>query len=98
MLEKLIENGKYIIINDEETMATAKSKFISNHKIRYSTAISIYDRTNNILGFVLAEFDHGYVKAQVDAESAELKKFADKISPLLSFSEYADLTIRNTSI
>ena len=98
MFEKLMENGKYVIMNDEETMNTARAKFISANKIRYSIAVAIYDHSNNILGFVLAEFDHPYSKNLFDIESIDLKTFADKIAPLLSFSEYADLTLQNTTI
>lgn len=98
MFEKLMENGKYIIMNDEETMASSRSKFISATKIRYSIASAIYDHSNNILGFILAEFDHPYDKNTSDVETVDLKAFADKIAPLLSFSEYADLTLQNTTI
>ena len=94
MYEKLIENGRYVVMNDPETMQTSRSQFISAVKIRYSQAIGIYDSSNNILGFILAEFDHAYIKSTSDTEYAILKDFAKKVSPILSFSEYADLTLR----
>lgn len=94
MYEKLIENGKYIIMNNTETMQTSRQQFISAAKIRYSQAIAIYDSSNNILGFVLAEFDHAYNKTISDTETTILKEFSKKISPILSFSEYADLTLK----
>ena len=97
MYEKLIENGRYVIINNPETMQTSRSQFISASKIHYSQAIGIYDSSNNILGFVLAEFDHSYTKAVSDSEYAVLKDFSKKISPILSFSEYADLTLKANS-
>lgn len=96
MFEKLTEHGKYIIINDDETMNSARGKFISAAKIRYAIATAIYDNSNRILGFILAEFDHNYTKNISDAEFNELKKLSDKIAPILSFSEYADLTLQNT--
>lgn len=94
MYDKLIENGRYVVMNDEKTMQTSRAQFISASKIRYSQAIGIYDSSNNILGFVLAEFDHAYNKAASDTEYAVLKDFTKKISPILSFSEYADLTLK----
>ena len=95
MINKLIENGKYIIINDSDVAQTNKAKFISNYRIRYVILTCLYDNNNNILGFVLGEFDHAYNKAISDKETEELKIFATKISPLLSFSEYAEVTLRN---
>ena len=93
MIENLVDNGKYIVMNDEETMQTARSQFISSSKIRYSYMVSIYDYTNNMLGFVLAEYDHVYTKNESDKEYAALKELADKIAPILSFSEYSKLTL-----
>jgi hypothetical protein len=97
MLDKLIENGKYLIMNDEETMQTARSQFISSSKIKYSYAVSIYDTSNNILGFVLAEFDHIYTKNTSEEEYEALKNFCARISPILSFTEYADMTVKASS-
>ena len=93
MIENLVDNGKYIVMNDEETMQTARSQFISSQKIRYSYMVSIYDYTNNMLGFVLAEYDHVYTKNESDKEYAALRELADKIAPILSFSEYSKLTL-----
>ena len=95
MFEKLIENGKYIIMNDAETANSSRSQFLSSPKVHYSYAVSIYDNSNNILGFVLAEFDRAYNKHESDEEYAILKEFADKIGPILSFTEYTDLTLED---
>lgn len=93
MLEKLIENGRYIVMNDDETMATARAQFISTSKIRYSQQVSVYDGSNNMLGFVLGEYDHVYNKNTSDMEYEILSKFAKKISPILSYSDYSSLTL-----
>ena len=99
MFDKLMANGKYIIINNDETMGTPKAKFISNpKKIRYSIAVCIYDNSNNVLGFVLSEYDHAYTKAECDAECDKLLEFSKKIAPILSFSEYADTALKNTDV
>ena len=95
MINKLIENGRYVIMNDEQTMQTARAQFISASKIRYSQAISIFDTNNNILGFILAEFDHTYTKQLSDEEYSKIKELCIKIAPILSFSNYADLTLNN---
>ena len=96
MDDKLIENGRYVVMNDTKTMQTSRAQFISASKIRYSQAVGIYDSSNNILGFVLAEFDHAYNKTTSDTEYGIIKEFTKKISPILSFSEYADLTLKTT--
>jgi len=88
MLEKLIENGRYLIINDEETMLTARSQFISHSKIQYSQAVAIYDNSNNIIGFILGEYDSIYTKENSDIEYKDLKMLAQKISPILTISDY----------
>ena len=98
MFDKLVSTGRYIIMNDEETMQTERSKFISNSKIRYSLAVCIYDNSNNILGFILSEYDHAYTKQVSDAEYKKLFEFAKKIAPVLSFSEYADTALKNTDM
>ena len=95
MIEKLVDGGRYLVMNDEETSHTARRQFLSAAKIRYTQLVSIYDTSNNILGFILAEFDHAYAKAVADAEFKSLKELATKISPILSFSEYAELTLQN---
>ena len=89
----LIDNGKYIIINNESITDAQKEKFISNDRVRYSIAVCIYDNNNNTLGFVLAEFNHPYTKELSDKETGYLYEFAEKIAPLLSFSEYANIAV-----
>lgn len=89
----LIDNGKYIIINNESITDVQKEKFISNDRVRYSIAVCIYDNNNNTLGFVLAEFNHPYTKELSDKETGYLYEFAEKIAPLLSFSEYANIAV-----
>ena len=93
MLVKLMDNGRYVIMNDEETMQSARSQFISASKILYSQAVSIFDSNNNILGFVLAEFDHSYNKLTADDEYKALKKLSIKIAPILAFSDYVNINI-----
>ena len=98
MYEKLISNGKYLILNDEETMMSARRQFISAKKIHYSYAVTVYDTNNNLLGFILAEYDHTYNKIVSDREYDELARLSAKISPILSFSDYAEIALNNENI
>ena len=91
MLVKLMENGRYVIMNDEETMQSARSQFISAPKVMYSQAVSIFDSNNNILGFILSEYDHSYNKPTADDEYKAIRKLTVKISPILAFSDYINL-------
>ena len=93
MYNKLLETGRYIIINDEETMNTAKSHFISSPKVLYSQAVCIYDADNNVIGFILAEFDHVYSKLLADTEYESLQTMSKNLVPLFSYTNYANLTI-----
>ncbi len=90
---ELISNGKYIIINNDSITDVQKEKFISNDRVRYSIAVCIYDNNNNTLGFILAEFNHPYTKELSDKETGYLYEFAEKIAPLLSYSEYANIVV-----
>lgn len=98
MLVKLMENGRYVVMNDDETMQSARSQFISAPKIMYSQAVSIFDSNNNILGFILSEYDHSYNKPTADDEYKAIRKLSNKISPILAFSDYVNLnTIEENS-
>ena len=94
MIAKLIDNGRYLIINDEETMLTARSQFISHPKIQYSQAVAIYDTSNNIIGFILGEYDSIYTKENSDIEYNDLKALAQKISPILTISDYSKIAAK----
>lgn len=93
MLDKLIENGRYIIMNDDDIVNSNQRVFVSGSKIKYSQAVSIFDYSNNILGFVLAEMDHGYDREQALKEKEEIDIFVNQLVPILSFSEYMNTAI-----
>lgn len=95
MCDVLFSSGRYIIHNDESTMSTAKSQFISSNKIQYSQAVCLYDADNNIIGFVLAEFDHSYLKKTCDEEYERLKSLSNELAPIFSYSDYANLTLKD---
>lgn len=95
MYDVLFSSGRYIIHNDEPTMNTAKSQFISSNKIEYSQAICLYDANNNVIGFVLAEFDHSYLKKTGDEEYEKLKKLSTEFAPIFYYSDYTNLTIKD---
>lgn len=91
MMVKLVNNNRYIIINNEDIENSNHKVFISADKVKYAQLIALYDLSNNLLGFVIAEMDHEYSKEVVDKEREELDDLADKISPVLSYSDYANI-------
>ena len=95
MYNELLENGKYTIINTPEVMQTSQSQFLSSSKIRYSQAVCIYDSTNIVLGFILGEFDHPWDVQQAAEEYDKICSLCKKLSPLFSYTGYANLTLKN---
>lgn len=91
MIEKLITNDRYIIMNNEETQATSHKLFISSDKIKYTQIITIYDINNNMLGFVAAEMDKIYSKDEVDKEREVLNELVKQLVPVLSYSDYISI-------
>lgn len=88
----LYNTGRYIIYNDPNTMDTAKAQFISAPKIQYSQAVCLYDAENNVIGFILAEFEHAYIKQTSDEEYENLKSLCLEFAPIFSYSDYVNLT------
>ena len=93
--DNLIVNGKFIIIKDDNNIQSARVQFLSAPKITYSQGVCVYDTNNNALGFLLVEFDHPYNKLVCDKEYLEIKEMTNKFSPMLSFTNYANLTLKN---
>lgn len=94
MTQLLVSEGQYIIMNDQASISSQPTKqFCSSSKVRYSQAVTIYDNNNYPLGFLLAEFLHPYSRDTSQMEYENLKHLVDKITPILSFSEYAELAL-----
>ena len=89
MVDKLIDNGRYIILNDEEIESSNHRIFISAKKIKYSQAVAIFDTSNNILGFVLAEMSHDYSIDLAKEEFNTMTLLVEQLRPILSYSDYA---------
>ena len=97
MINDLFDSGRSLIIrNDPNIEDSFSSEFLSAEKIQYSQAVCIYDHDNNILGFLLAEFDHLYNKSVSDEEYGVLKDYANKLIPIFSLTNYTALTMENT--
>ena len=90
MISQLIDHGKYIIIRDDNLINSNHRIFISAKKIKYSQAVAIFDKSNNILGFVLAEMDQEYDKNRASKELISIKELIDKIVPILSYANYTE--------
>lgn len=95
MIEMLISNGHYTIHNTEELSASNHRIFISSKKIQYAQAVAIFDLSNNILGFVLAEFSHDLTNEE--KEKKDLITLSKQLVPVLSYSEYADANLENNN-
>jgi hypothetical protein len=97
MIDKLITNGKYIIMNDEEQQLSGHRMFLSSKAVTYTQLVAIFDSGNNILGFVCAEMTHEYNRETVIKEKQDLDELIVQIVPVLSYSEYIDTTIDETT-
>lgn len=95
MYEKLLETDRYIFIRDNDmAMEASKAEFISSPKIKYSQAVCLYDSRNNLLGFVLAEFDHVYDVHTADEEYAKIKELCATLSPIFSYTDYTTVVTK----
>ncbi len=91
MIDKLITNNRYIIMNDYSVQSTNQKIFISAQKINYTQLIAIYDINNNMLGFVAAEMDKPYDKNEADKEKKVLDDLVKQLVPVLSYSDYISM-------
>jgi len=93
-INNLIDNGRCIIINDDNIANSNNKIFISAKKIKYAQAISIFDNENNILGFVLIELSHEYDKNNADMEKYEVDRLIAQLVPILAYSDYTQAAIK----
>ena len=99
MAEELIDAGKYIIMGDDQSCSeTLRRLFISSHKIKYTQLVSIYDADNTILGFVCAEMSNDYSRESALEEKAKIDMLISQIRPVLSFSDYKNVTVEANPI
>jgi hypothetical protein len=91
MIDKLITNDRYIVMNNEDIQNTNHKIFLSADKIKYTQLVAIYDINNNLLGFVAAEMTHAYSKDLADKEKESLNKLVKQLVPVLSYSEYTTM-------
>lgn len=96
MIDKLITNGRYLVMNDENLEMSSHKMFISSQKINYTQCVAIFDINNNILGFVLAEMEHSYNRETALQEKDKLDVLVSQLVPILSYSEYVNTTIEAT--
>ena len=97
MVDELIKNGEYIIINNEELKNSNHRIFISSDKIKYAIAEAIFDKNNVILGFVLIESSKDYNEEIIKEQKQELSKLVYQISPVLIYGDYIDININKTN-
>ena len=97
MVDELLKNGEYIIINNEELKNSNHRIFISSDKIKYAIAEAIFDKNNVILGFVLIESSKDYNEEIIKEQKQELSKLVYQISPVLIYGDYIDININKTN-
>lgn len=97
MIDELLKNGEYTIINNEELKNSNHRIFISSDKIKYAIAEAIFDKNNVILGFVLIESSKDYNEETVKEQKQELSKLVYQISPVLIYGDYIDINIDKTN-
>ena len=95
MYDNLFTSGRYIIINDASISNTNKAMFISSPLILYSQLVALYDENNNIIGFLLAEFNHSYNKLISEDEYNVLKEACVYLSPIFIYTDYTSLTLKS---
>ena len=91
--DELFNNGRALIINNGEEEPDDTIFISSMTKTKYTQVVCIYDNNNNVVGFILAEFNHVYNKNIADDEYDKIKELCDKMTPVLSFTDYANLTL-----
>lgn len=97
MIDKLLKDGEYIIINDDTLKNKNSRIFISCDKIQYAIAEAIFDKNNVILGFVIIESSKNYNNTVVQQQRDELNKLVYQLSPLLVYGDYIDINIEKTN-
>ena len=97
MIDKLLSDGEYIIINDDNLQSMNCRIFISSDKIKYAIAEAIFDKNNVILGFVIIESFKEYDEKTTETQRQELSKLVYQISPLLVYGDYIDINIEKTN-
>ena len=97
MIDGLLKDGEYIIINDGNLQNKNSRIFISSDKIKYAIAESIFDKNNVILGFILIESSKDYNLTAVEQQREGLNKLVYQISPLLVYGDYIDINIEKTN-
>lgn len=97
MIDKLLKDGEYIIINDDTLKNKNSRIFISCDKIQYAIAEAIFDKNNVILGFVIIESSKNYNNTVVQQQRDGLNKLVYQLSPLLIYGDYIDINIEKTN-
>lgn len=97
MIDELLKNGEYIIINNDELKNENHRIFISSDKIKYAIAEAIFDKNNVILGFVLIESSKDYDEQAVIKQRDELNKLVYQISPVLVYGDYININMEKTN-
>lgn len=96
MIDELIKNGSYTIMRDNNIINSNHKMFLSASKINYAISIALFDNSNNILGFILAEFAKDYNEDEVNDKYKVLRTLAGQLIPILAYGDYVNININKT--
>lgn len=95
IIDNLYTKGIVLVCNDPTNQDSAFIKsdsfYLDTDDVEFAMFVPIYDKNDNILAMVLAEYRHMVDKEFMDEYLDELKELCRSIKPVLEFSEYQDI-------
>ena len=96
IIDTLIRDGNFVhfkVGNKDDNLSTDEKLFLNKLLLQgiEKTCIlySIYDMENRCMGFIFAEFgEDNFTKEELKEKKVHLKYLAEKLSPILEFSNY----------
>ena len=95
IIDTLIRNGNFVHfkVNKNDNLSMDETLFLNKLLLQGTekTCIlySIYDMENRCMGFIFAEFSEDrFTKEELKEKKVHLKYLAEKLSPILEFSNY----------
>lgn len=95
IIDNIYTKGIVLVCNDPTNQDSAFIKsdsfYLDTDDVEFAMFVPIYDKNDNILAMVLAEYRHMIDKEFIDEYLDELKELCRSIKPVLEFSEYQDI-------
>lgn len=77
--------------NEDPDFIKSDSFYLDIDCVEFAMFVPIYDKNDNILAMVLAEYREMIEKEQIEGYVEELKELCQTVKPVLEFSEYQDI-------